>query len=71
MNLEKIKKIVKSYMFKKYSFIYKGSRNQIDKFDGVIVQCFPSIFLVKTNKGVLKSFSYNDFIMKNIKIINK
>ena len=57
MNLERVKKIVRSYIGKKYRFIYKGSRNQIEEFDGIIVKCFPSIFLIETNNGTFKSFS--------------
>ena len=71
MNLDRIREKIKSFKGKKCSFIYKGSRNQIEEFDGVIFDCFPSIFVVKTDMGVVKSFSYNDFIVKNIKIISK
>lgn len=69
MNLDKVKAIVKTYMNKKYRFIYKGSRNQIEEFEGTIIDCFPSIFIIETTNGIKKSFSYNDFIIKNIKII--
>ena len=71
MNLDKIRKIIKSYIGKECRFIYKGSRNQNEEFDGIIVKCFPSIFLIKTINGTFKSFSYNDFVIRNIRIINK
>ena len=71
MNLNKAREVIKSYLFKQCRFIYRGSRNQIDEFDGTIVQCYPSIFLIKTSDGTFKSFSYNDFIIRNIKIFDK
>ena len=69
MNLDRVKDIVKSYKNKKYKFIYKGSRNQIEEFEGIITDCFSSIFIIETTNGFKKSFSYNDFIIKNIRII--
>ena len=68
MNLDTIKKSVFDKIGKKYHFIYKGSRNQIEEFDGVITKCYPSIFIIELEDGTCKSFSYNDFIIKNIKI---
>ena len=69
MNLDTVRNKVKSYLGKKAKFIYKGSRNQIEEFDGIITDCFLSIFVVETNTGIKKSFSYNDFIIKSIRII--
>ncbi len=69
MNLDSARNKVKSYLGKKLSFIYKGSRNQKEEFEGFITDCFLSIFVVETTSGVKKSFSYNDFIIKSIKII--
>ena len=70
MNLNKIRDIIKTYMGKEHKFIYKGTRNQIEEFTGTITNCFPSIFIIETTSGI-KSFSYNDFIIKSIKIINE
>ncbi len=69
MNLDRAKETINSYLGKKCSFVYKGARNQVEKFDGIISNCFPYIFIIKLDNGQVKSFSYNDFIIKNIKII--
>ena len=68
MNLNRVKEMFKEKINIPCSFVYKGPRNQIEEFDGKIIQCFPSIFIVCTTDNVIKSFTYNDFIMKNIKI---
>ena len=70
MNLNRVREMIKGMMNLPCSFIYNGPRNQIERFDGMIIQCFPSVFLVRTTDCVIKSFTYNDFIIKNIKIIS-
>jgi len=70
MNLNYAKERVKEKLGIYSKFIYKGSRNQIEEFEGTIVKCFPSVFIIKTNDNVIKSFTYNDYIIKNIKIIS-
>ena len=70
MNLDAVKTRVKSYLGEHHRFIYKGVRNQIEEFDGVITKCYPSIFIIETDNHVIKSFTYNDFIIRNIKIVS-
>lgn len=70
MNLNRVKDLIKNHIGIKHKFRYIGARNQIDEFDGVITKCFPSIFIIETDNQVIKSFTYNDFIIKNIKIIS-
>ena len=50
-------------------FFYRGTRNQIEEFDGKIVKCYPSIFVVELFDKTIKTFSYNDFIIGNIRIV--
>ncbi len=69
MNLDTARSKVKSYLGVPLKFIYRGARNQIEEFNGIITNCYKSIFIIETNTHVIKSFSYNDFIIKNIKII--
>ena len=71
MNLDYAKELIKKELGKKLNFIYRGSRNQIEEFEGVIEKCYPSIFIIKTKDNIIKSFTYNDFIIKNLKIITK
>ena len=49
-------------------FIYNGSRGQVEKFRGHVVQLYPRIFLILTEKGLLKAFSYSDFAINHLKV---
>ena len=69
MNLDTVKNKIKSYLGIHHKFIYRGARNQIEEFEGIIVNCYPHIFIIKTDDNYIKSFTYNDFIIRNIKII--
>jgi len=70
MNLSNAKKLIFEKVGIPFHFVYKGSRNQIEEFDGIISKCFPSIFLILTTNNTVKSFSYNDYIVKNLKIFS-
>lgn len=70
MNLNYAKEQVKQKIGVYSKFIYKGARNQIEEFEGTIIKCYPSVFIIKTSDNIIKSFSYNDFIIKNIKIMS-
>ena len=69
MNLDTCKKYISSEIGKKHTFLLKGSRNQKEKFEGVIIKTFPSIFMIELYNGKLLSFNYSDYIIKNIKIL--
>lgn len=49
-------------------FKYNGARNQIEEFDGIITETYNYIFIIKTNDGKTKSFSYNDVLINNLEI---
>ena len=68
MNIDTIRKAVESHYNIKYLFIYNGSRGQLEQFYGKINRIYPRIFTIKTLDGTLKSFSYSDYAIKNIKI---
>lgn len=69
MSLEHIKEYIKSNVGKSLSFRINGSRNQIEEFEGVIVETYNRVFLVKeVNTRSIKSFSYNDVLIKNLVI---
>jgi len=70
MNQDTIRKIVKENIGVEHKFLYRGCRNQNEEFFGKIKKCFYSIFLIELSDGSVKSFSYNDFGIKNIKIIS-
>ena len=70
MNLDYAKNKIIENVGIKHHFLFKGSRNQIDEFYGKIVKCFPSVFIIELENGVIRSFSYNDFIINNLKIVS-
>lgn len=48
-------------------------RNKIVKFDGVIVDVYPSVFTVKTDEKIIlgsKTFSYFDVLCGDVKILD-
>ena len=70
MNLNTVKAYIKSKINIHLNFVYKCPRNQVEKFSGKIVKCYPSIFVVEDDNSVIRSFTYNDFIVKNLKILS-
>ena len=69
MNLDSVRKYIKSNMNIHYNFVYKCPRNQVEKFGGKITKCYKSIFIIEDDNSIIRSFSYNDFIIKNLKIL--
>ena len=70
MNLNYVKEKVYSELLIKKTFVYKGIRNQNDKFIGRIKKCYSNIFIIELYDGNIKSFSYNDVIMGNLLILS-
>ena len=70
MNLDRVRRSLCEKMHCKLHFIYQSPRNQTEEFFGEITRCFPAIFVVLTTENVTKSFSYNDFIVGNLKILS-
>ena len=69
MNKDTIIKMINNYKGKLIHFKYKGARNQIEEFDGVIENTYKSIFTIKLNdQKSVKSFSYSDVITKSLEI---
>lgn len=69
MNITYIKNEVFKEFNIKHTFIYKGNRNQIEKFDGFIEKCYSRVFLIKLFDGKIKSFSYSDVIIGNLELL--
>ena len=69
MNVDKVRDEVKSQEGKILHFKFNGSRNQIQEFDGEIIETYHSIFVVKlVDDNNIKSFSYNDLITSSLEI---
>jgi len=70
MNLNSIKNFVLKNVGLEHKFLYKGLRNQSEEFIGAIIKVYPSIFIIELNDGTIKSFSYNDVVINNLKILS-
>lgn len=73
MNKEIVRKKIELLIGKRFKFRFNGSRNQYEKFTGIITNTFPSVFIVVTDdeNHRIRSFSYNDVITSNLLIFEK
>lgn len=71
--INKIKKDIESKKGERLKFRFNGARNQIEEFEGVIVEAYNYIFTIKTinDKEELKSFTYSDVLIDNLEIYKK
>ncbi len=70
MTLDKAREVVLLNKGIKKSFKFKGTRNQIDCFDGIITDMYPAIFTITLDDNKVKSFSYSDVLIENLQIID-
>lgn len=68
MNLNNIRKLIINKINIPSKFVYKGTRNQLEVFNGKIIKCFSYIFIVEDSNSVIRAFSYSDYIIKSLKI---
>ena len=68
--INKIKDEIRSKKGEKLKFRFNGARNQIEEFEGIIVETYNYIFTIKTlnDKDELKSFTYSDVLIDNLEI---
>ena len=67
MNLDLVKKSIEKNINKKVVVTVYGLRNKINKYEGTLYKTYSNIFSI-INNGIEKSFSYNDYIIGDIKI---
>lgn len=67
MNIEIIKKNINKNIGKRVEITVYGLRNKITKYEGILYKTYPNIFSI-IEDGVEKSFSYNDYIVGDVKI---
>ena len=67
MIIEKIKTKIEGLKNQTLSFKINGTRNQIEEFEGKIIETYNYIFVIETNNHK-KSFSYSDILINNIEI---
>lgn len=70
MILDNVRNYINDNMNINHLFSFKGSRNQVDKFEGRITNMYKFIFIITLNNSSIKSFSYSDVLMKNLKILD-
>lgn len=63
--IDKIKNDIIQLRGKRIKFRYNGSRNQIEEFEGVIVNCYKYVFIIQVD-NINKSFSYSDILIGNL-----
>ncbi len=68
--ISKIKEDLKNKKGEKLHFKFNGARNQIEEFDGMIIETYNYIFTIKTisDREELKSFTYSDVLIDNLEI---
>lgn len=69
MMIDNIKKVVKENQGVECSFRFHGARNQVDEFNGVIVDLYPAIFTIETENNKIKTFSYSDILTQSLEIL--
>ncbi|MBQ8535757.1 MAG: hypothetical protein IJ463_08750 [Bacilli bacterium] len=69
MNLNYIRNKIFLLLNQRYSFIYKGNRNQTERFVGFIEKCYSRIFVIRVLDDSIKTFSYSDIIIGNLEIL--
>ncbi len=67
MNIDIVKNKIESNLNKKVVVTVYGLRNKINRYEGVLYKTYPNIFTILEN-GIEKSFSYNDYIIGDVKI---
>ncbi len=70
MTIEKMKELVKKNQGELHSFRFRGTRNQVDEFQGVITAMYPAIFIITLEDCKVKSFSYSDLLVDNLEILD-
>lgn len=72
MTIDKIRNDLNNKLNDKFHFIYNGARNQIEEFEGKIVNLYNYVFIVKVDDTeIKKSFSYTDILIGNLVVCKK
>ncbi len=67
MNIDLVRNEINNNIDREVLITVYGLRNKIKKYKGTLYKTYPNIFSIIDN-GVEKSFSYNDYIIGDIKI---
>jgi uncharacterized protein Veg len=71
--IEKIKEEMINHVGDDVKVIFNGSRNKKEEYEGVIIEVYNSIFVVKVNNDLneVKSFSYSDVLTETVELYYK
>lgn len=67
MNIDLIRKKLENNLNRKVIITVHGLRNKVTRYEGTLYKTYPNIFSIKED-GIEKSFSYNDYIIGDVKI---
>ncbi len=70
MMIDSIRNKISKLVGTKHNFVFKGTRNQEEKFQGIISNSYNAIFTIVSDNHITKSFSYNDLLVGNIEIVD-
>lgn len=72
IGIDEIKENLEKHLGEKVEITFNGSRNKVEKFEAIILELYPFVFVVEiTNNQEKKSFSYSDILMHTIEICFK
>ena len=66
--LNKIKNEIFNNIGNCVDITYNGSRNKIENYKGIITEVYNSLFIVKLDNDLKKSFSYSDVLIGIVNI---
>jgi len=67
MNIDLIRQKIENNLNKRVIVSVHGLRNKITRYEGILYKTYPNIFSI-IEDGIEKSFSYNDYIIGDVKI---
>ncbi len=67
MNIDKIKKDINSLVGKDVLVSVNVGRNKREKYYGKVLEVYPYLFTIKV-KDIIKSYTYNDILTKDVQI---
>ena len=71
MTIEKVRDKVNSYKGKNLKFRFNGSRNQIEEFEGTIINTYDAVLIIRLQDNQrIKSFSYSDMLIKKLVVLS-
>jgi uncharacterized protein Veg len=72
ISIDEIKEKLEQHLGEKVGITFNGTRNKIEKFEAIIVEVYPFVFVVEINDNQeKKSFSYSDVLTHTIEIYFK